>query len=491
MVETSGARLGMIAESMSLGRAVSIFFVFTCACRRPEVVRQRDSEAEIEAVSAARAPAPTSSADAEAPIVGETTACTHEAVKVWSRQVSATTELEGIAFPGGGGAVGVLVMGHPHVLTQNELGVASFTKVEVVPGSAFAREVRLPDVRTVLRVTPVRREDGKLGASVDYRDELAAPVVFGKPPGRGTRHIACGPVDRAEKWVDWEGPTYLDDPPEAKPVLEVAHAGLLKEGSRYVVERTCRSFFDPARARVWAIGSEVVVKLVAERTEARSSLFVVSEANGRRQAVHGSDLQGDPLRIVDFDAMASRLLPDGRTVISMLAGGDVETVMLGPDYRPSGLARRLTGTFLAPRVSADGSDAVVLASRVLTAGTYAQEALRVNDHRPEPESLPGRALDALGERTVTAPRLVRDVEGRRWLSFVSVSEGKRRLALAEVSARLAPATRSYVLTDETEKVIDAHVLAEKNGALFVVYTRATQNGYADLVSASLVCKREP
>jgi hypothetical protein len=40
-------------------------------------------------------------------------------------------------------------------------------------------------------------------------------------------------------------------------------------------------------------------------------------------------------------------------------------------------------------------------------------------------------------------------------------------------------------------VIDAQVLAEKSGALFLVYTRATQNGFADLVSASLVCKREP
>jgi hypothetical protein len=476
---------------MSLGRTLLILLVFTSACRRPEVVRQRDSEPEVEAVPVARAPVPTSSVDAEAPVVGGVTVCTHEAVKVWSRQVSAATELEGIAFPGGGGAVGVLVSGHPHVLTQNELGVASFAKVEVAQGSPFAREVRLPDVRTVFRVTPIRREDGKLGASVDYRDELAAPVVFGKPPGRGTRHVACGPVDRAEKWVDWEGPTYLDDPPEAKPVQELARAGLLKEGSRYVAERTCRSFFDPSRARAWAVGAEVVVKLVAERTEARASLFVVSEANGRKQAVHGADLQGDPLRIVDFDAMASRLLPDGRTVVSTLAGGAVETVMLGPDYRPLGLARRLTGAFLAPRVSADGSDAVVLASRVLTAGTYAQEALRVTDHRPEPEPLPGRALDALGERTVTAPRLVRDAEGRRFLSYVSAVEGKRKLALVEVSARLAPEAKPYVLTDETEKVIDAHVLAAKSGALFVVYTRATQNGYADLVSAELVCKREP
>jgi hypothetical protein len=175
----------------------------------------------------------------------------------------------------------------------------------------------------------------------------------------------------------------------------------------------------------------------------------------------------------------------------MLAGGDVETVMLGPDYRPSGLARRLSGTFLAPRVSADGSDAVVLASRVLTAGTYAQEALRVSDHRPEPEALAGRAIDAACERAMTAPRLVRDAEGRRLLSFVSVVEGKRKLALVEVSARLAPEAKPYVLTDETEKVIDAHVLPQKNGALFVVYTRATQNGYADLVSAELVCKRGP
>ncbi len=417
--------------------------------------------------------------------------CRVEAQKVWTKGVSATTGLTAVELPSGP-ALGFAVGATPHVLTIARGGVGKLAKVTVDPGSAFARAPKAPEgTRLIWRVTPAKIEGATVRAFVDFHDELKAVAPAGKPEVSKTRRVVCGPADRADTWVSWEGPAYLDEAKHARdPLAALKGAELLKKGAPYKEVRTCRSFLDAKRDEAWIIGSELVVDTDDAKATAKANLFIEQGKNGNRIAATSLVVPTDPLRLVGYDVPVSHELGDGLILIVARAPGKLVALMVNHDKKPVGGILEYKGTYQMPDISTDGKDDVLAAALATGKDSFALRALRIpGDTHAMPASFNPVMTDDDGSKSESRPEFLRDSSGQRWMAYIEdADKGKGHLEIVPLTAAFQAAGKPHAVTAEGERATEARLFASAAGGFVVAYLRDAGGAGHELVTEDLSCE---
>lgn len=419
--------------------------------------------------------------------------CKVEAQKVWTKGVNAAAGITAVELPDGTDAIGFAIGNVPYVATLGVGAAGKMQKVTVDPGSAFATAPKAADgVRIVFRVTPVKLEGSTVRAFVDYRDELKAKAAPGKPEVAKTRRVTCGPVDKAETWVSWEGPAYLDDAKHAKdPLAALKAADLLKPGSAYKEVRDCRSFYDAAHDDEWIVGSELVVE--GDGTKAQANLFVAQGKGATRTTATSMPVPTTPWKLQGFDTPVSHELADTSFLVAARAPGKLVVMIMSHEKKPVGGLTEYKGTFQMPDLAADGKDDVL--STAVTTGKdgLALRSLRIpGDTHAMPAAFTQVLTDEDESKTEGRPEFLRDAKGQRWLAYVEDAEkGKGTLEIVPITAGFRAAGKPHAVTSGEEKATEARLFAKKGGGFVAAYLRDAGAQGLELVTEDLSCEVKP
>ncbi len=442
---------------------------------------------------AATTPSPAPSAEPVAPAVEPV--CKVDAQKVWTKGVNPTTGLTQVELPDGTNVLGFAIGNTPHVLTVAAGGTGRVAKVTVDPASAFAKAPKAAEgVRIVWRVTPVKLEGSTVRAFVDFRDELKTTAAAGKPEVTKSRRVVCGPVDRPDTWVSWEGPAYIDEPKHTKaPLAALRAADLLKVGTTYKEVRDCRSFYDAKHDDEWIVGSELAIDTDGTKNTAKANLFVEQGKGGVRNTETSLALTAEPFKLAGYDIPVSHELTDGVFLVAARAPGKLVAMMVGPNKKPIGGTTEYKGTFQMPDLAQDGKDDVVTTAVVTGKDTLALRALRIpGDTHAMPAAFTQVMTDADESKTESRPEFLRDAKGQRWLAYLEDAEkGKGHLEIIPLTASFRAAGKPHAVTTNDERATEARLFAKKSGGFILAYLRDAGAAGTELVTEDLSCEIKP
>lgn len=436
-------------------------------------------------------PTPGAAASAEPAAPPVEPVCKVASQKIWTKGVNPVTGITAVELPDGRDVVGFAIGNVPHVLAIDAGGVGKMSKVLVDPGSLFAKAPKKDEgSRAVLRVTPVKLGQSSAHAFVDFRDDLKIAAVPGKPEITKARRVVCGPVDRPETWVSWEGPAYLDDAKLGKePLTTLKAAGSLEAGKPYREVRDCRSFYDAPHDDEWIVGSELVIQAEGSAS-ARAQLFVERGKDGSRDPVATLDLATDPFRLAGFDTPVSHELGDGAYLVAARAPGKLLAMVVDHEKKPLGKTTEYKGSYQMPDLAQDGKDDVLTTAQTVGTDKLALRALRIpGDTRALPAGFVPVIGDADDSKTEGRPEFLRDEKGQRWLAYIEdADKGKGHLEILPLTAGFRAAGKPYAVTEGNERATEARLFAKKGGGFLVVYLRADGPANTELVTEDLVCE---
>lgn len=454
----------------------------------PGAASTASSAAASAAPKASESAAPGASAAPAAP--APEPVCKVEGQKVWTKGVNAATGITAVELPDGTDALGFAIGNTPYVATVGAGGAGKMQKVTVDPGSAFATAPKAPDgVRVVFRVTPVKIEGATVRAFVDYRDEVKAKAVAGHPEVAKTRKVVCGPVDKPDTWVAWEGPAYLDDPKHAKdPLAALKGAELLKAGAQYKEVRDCRSFYDAAHDDEWIVGSELVIE--GDGAKAQANLFVAQGKGAARATATSMPVTTSPWKMQGFDTPVSHELADTSFLVAARAPGKLLAMIVGHDKKPVGGITEYKGTFQMPDLASDGKDDVLSTAVATGKDGLALRSLRIpGDTHAMPAAFTQVLTDEDESKTEGRPEFLRDAKGQRWLAYVEDAEkGKGTLEIIPITAAFRAAGKPHAVTTGEEKATEARLFSKKGGGFIVAYLRDAGAQGLELVTEDLSCE---
>lgn len=445
------------------------------------------------ASSAKAPPSATSTPSSDPPAPAAEPVCKVDAQKVWTRGVDPNAGITQVTLPGGTSALGLAVGNVPYVLTIAPGGGGKLAKVTVDPASAFAKAPKPSEgIRIVWRVTPIKVEGTTVRAFVDFRDELKTAAPSGKPEVQKRRRVVCGPVDRADTWVAWEGPAYLDEPKHAKdPLAALKAADLVKPGAQYKEVRDCRSFYDAAHDDEWIVGSELVIE--GDGSRAASNLFVAQGKGGARATATSLAVPTAPLKVSGYDIPVSHELSDTSFLVAARAPGKLVVMIVGHDKKPIGGVTEYKGAYQMPDLAPDGKDDVLSTAVATGKDGLALRALRIpGDTHAMPAAFTAVLTDEDDSKTEGRPEFLRDAKGQRWLSYVEDAEkGKGRLEVVPLTAAFRAAGRPHAVTADDEKATEARLFAKPGGGFVVAYLRDAGTAGLELVTEDLSCTIAP
>lgn len=432
-------------------------------------------------------------------------ACTVSAKKTWASGANKVTGLATTELPGGRVAVGLAVGDQPHVLVVGPGGEGKLHKVAVKGGTALSKPVKAEEgTRTVLRVTPVKVEESRAHAFVDYRDEYKDK----------RRRVACGPAEGDDAWINFNDVPYLDRDP--KPTGK-ERADLFKKHEHEAGEekheegdegyhelRDCRSFADVKTGEAWIVGSVLRGVEKAEGAIEWSASLVVDTGPKKHEIhLHEMVLKGDPPPVKGFEVPISRALGDGYLLAARF-GSSLRVGLLNRDRTLRGKLVTYSGFPTIPHAATDDKDTVLVTAISKEKGLFALRGLRVGSEKP---SLP-KALTVIDthasdkghdhahghdhehdhvDHSETDPDFVRDSKGQRWLAYIEGERGKGQLQVVPVDEGLQAMGKPFLVSASADLASEARLLPLEGGALLVVSLREGEKGL-DVVTEELRCE---
>src|SRR5690349_20772643 len=191
--------------------------------------------------SAAASAVASASASAIAAAASGPPICQRSNEKVWGAGANKLTGLTTKGFDGKV-AVGFAFGNDPRVLVVDKDGSAKLMKVK--QGAKAKRPEPKEGLRSLMRVSPQAIDGDEARAFIDYRDEFKDKK----------RHVWCGPADADQKFLEYEGTSWLDMDPKPTGEDKKKLFSWKKLGG-YVELRDCRTFVSLKTNETWALGS--------------------------------------------------------------------------------------------------------------------------------------------------------------------------------------------------------------------------------------------
>jgi hypothetical protein len=414
-------------------------------------------------------------ADPEGPPV-----CQRSSEKVWG---SGANKLTGLTTKGFEGKVGIgFAFGNdPRVLVVAKDGSTKLMKVK--QGDKAKRPDPKDGTRFLMRVSPSDVGGEEARAFIDYRDEL-------KKDKR--RHVWCGPADADDKFLEYDGVSWLDMDPKPTGEDKKKLFSWKKLGG-YVELRDCRTFVSRSDKEVWALGSVLRGAEKADGTNEWKMVFLVDFGQNDDEIVlHESALKGDPPKATAFEIPISRRIKDKGWLIASRFGGNLLVGLLDKDRKLQGKFKTYKGFATMPDIATTDEDNLVLTVGIGLGKERGLKALSISKSNPElPSDYTTIKLDPTGdsegEASFSAPELTHDDKGRRWLVYTEGARDKGHLHVTPLGVDLQPNGRTFAVTTGDVHVSEARLVALNAGKLLIVYIR-DKEGKTELVSEHLDCE---
>ncbi len=433
--------------------------------------------------------------------------CRSEDRKIWTENANPRTGLTVTHLPDGRVTVGVAIGTRPHVLAFDKSGSGTLKRVTLPAGSAIAKQIPSSEgVRHLQRVTAVAGDK----TFADYRDKYKD----------GHRRIACGPISTAAPYLLFDGEPILevDDrgrgqekgkaAGSAKPATSGAARPTTSGTASAATEvvpltppelakrkptrelRDCRTFADPAGTDIWAVGSELQREEKDGANQWRMRFFTAPQGGGDRKTLHTIKLGDHPEKLHTLEAPVAHRLSDGAFVLVGRYRGKMLAWLLGPDKAKKSELNQYGGGYPSlPRIVADGSDHLLLASQKVDLSRWKLRSIRLGGGTALADAL---ANPRVGEddESMAEPTLVQ-LAKQRWLAYHAGDRRKGRLMVVPVDAQLSAVGRPHGVTDPKAQAYESHLLKAVGDQLLVVYiARPAPGKPAHLVSEKLTCRVE-
>lgn len=441
------------------------------------------SPAAAPAASASAAPSASASASASTASVDEgPPVCARSGEKVWGGGANKLTGLTTKGFEGGNIAVGFAFGNDPRVLVVAKDGSTKMMKVK--QGEKAKRPDPKEGTRFLMRVSPSDISGDEARAFIDYRDEY-------KKDKR--RHVWCGPADADEKFLEYDGVSWLDLDPKPTGEEKTKKYFSWKKLGGYVELRDCRTFVSRRDKEVWALGSVLRGVEKPDGTTEWKMVFLVDFGRSDEEIVlYEAPLKGDPPKPTAFEIPISRRIKDKGWVIATRFGGNLMVGLLDQDRKLKGSFKSYRGFPTMPDIASTDEDNLVITTGLGVGKDRGLRALTISRTNPElPSDYTKIKLEpsgeAEGEAVFAAPELTRDDKGRRWLVYTEGAREKAHLRLTPLGIDLHPNGRTFAVTSGDVHASEARLIALPGGKLVIVYIR-DKEGKTELVSEHLDCQ---
>jgi hypothetical protein len=413
--------------------------------------------------------------------------CQRSNEKVWGAGANKLTGLTTKGFEAKV-AVGFAFGNEPRVLVVAKDGSTKLMKVK--QGDKAKRPDSKEGTRFLMRVSPsdIGGEDAR--AFIDYRDEFNPKKDDSKKEKR--RHIWCGPADADDKFLEYDGVSWLDMDPKPTGEDKKKYFSWKKLGG-YVELRDCRTFVSRSDKEVWALGSVLRGIEKPDGTNDWKMVFLVDFGQHDDEIVlHEAALKGDPPKATAFEIPISRRIKDKGWLIATRFGGSLLVGLLDKDRKLQGKFKTYKGFPSMPDIATTDEDNLVLTVGIGLGKDRGLKALSVSKDHPElPSDFTSIKLEPSGdseaEASFSAPELTHDDKGRRWLLYTEGVREKGHLRMTPLGVDLQPIGRTFSITSGDIHASEARLVALSGGKLVVVYLR-DKEGRTELVSEQLDCE---
>ncbi len=424
--------------------------------------------------------APSSSNSAQTAANEAPPICERSDEKVWGSGVNKLTGLTTKGF-NNSVAVGFALGTDPRVLVVANDGSAKIMKVK--QGEKAKRPDPKEATRFLMRVSPADISGSEARVFIDYRDEF-------KKDKR--RHVWCGPADADEKFLEYEGVSWLDMDP--KPTGEDKKKLFSwKKFGGYVELRDCRTFVSRSDKEVWALGSVLRGIEKQDGTNEWKMVFLVDfGAHDDEIVLRELPLKGDPPKATAYEIPISRRIKDKGWLIATRFGSQLLVGLLDKDRKLSGEFKSYGGFPTMPDIATTDEDNLVLTTGIGTGKERSLKALTISKEKPElPAHYTSINLEPSGshedEASFSAPELTHDGTGKRWLVYAEGPRDKAHVRLVSLGIDMQPVGRSFAVTSGEVYGSEARLIALPDGKLVMVYIR-DKEGKTELVSEHLRCE---
>lgn len=420
----------------------------------------------------------TAAADSGPPV------CQRSDEKVWG---SGANKLTGLTTKGFDGkiAVGFAFGNDPRVLVVDKDGSSKVMKVK--QGEKAKRPDPKDGIRNLMRVSPQAIDGDEARAFIDYRDELKDK----DEPKDKRRHVWCGPADADQKFLEFNGKSWLDM--STKPTGEEKKKLFSwKKLGGYVELRDCRTFVSRQDNEVWALGSVLRGFEKPDGTNEWKMVFLVDFGSHDEEIVlHEAALKGDPPAPTTYEIPISRRIKDKGFLIATRFGGSLMVGLLDQDRKLKGKFKSYKGFPSMPDISTTDQDNLILTVGIGVGAERSLKALLISKKDPElPADYKSIKLEPSGshegESSFTGPELTEDDKGRRWLVYMEGPAGKGHLRLVPLGIDLQPSGRAFAVTSGDVFASEARLIALPGGKLVIAYLR-DKEGKTELVTERLSC----
>jgi len=419
----------------------------------------------------------TATATAAAAVDERPPVCQRSNEKVWSTGANKLTGLTTKGFDDKL-AIGLAIGTDPRVLVIDKDGSAKLMKVK--QGEKAKRSQEKGAIRSLMRVSPHAIDGDEARAFIDYRDDYKDK----------RRHVWCGPADADEKFLEFDGTSWLDLDPKPEGEEKKKLFSWKKLGG-YVELRDCRTFVSRKDNEVWALGSVLRGIEKPDGTNEWKMVFLVDFGQKDDEIVlHESQLKGDPPRAAAFEIPISRRIKDKGFLIATRHGGSLLVGLLDNNRKLKGAFKSYRGFPSMPDIGST-DDQLILTTGIGVGADRTLKALLVSKASPElPADYQRVKLDpsesSEKDSTFSAPELTVDDKGRRWLVYVEGPANKGHLRVAPLGIDLHASGRSFSVTSGDVYSTEARLAALPGGKLVIAYLR-DKEGKTELVTEHLSC----
>jgi hypothetical protein len=433
------------------------------------------------AASASASPTAAASASATATVAAVDEGppvCQRSNEKVWSAGANKLTGLTTKGFDGKV-AIGLALGNDPRVLVIDKDGSAKLMKVKQ------GAKAKLPPgkeaFRNLMRVSPQAIDGDEARAFIDYRDDYKDK----------RRHVWCGPADADEKFLEYEGTSWLDMDPKPTGEDKKKLFSWKKLGG-YVELRDCRTFVSRKDNEVWALGSVLRGIEKPDGTNEWKMVFLVDFGKKDDEIVlHEAQLKGDPPKATSFEIPISRRIKDKGWLIATRFGGSLLVGLLDNDRKLKGAFKSYKGFPSMPDIETTDESQMILTTGIGFGADRSLKALILSKTNPElPADYQRIKLDpsesAEKDSSFSAPELTMDDKGRRWLVYIEGPANKGHLRMAPLGIDLQPIGRTFTVTQSEAYSSEARLVALPGGKLVIAYLR-DKEGKTELVTEQLSC----
>ena len=406
--------------------------------------------------------------------------CQRSNEKVWGAGANKLTGLTTKGFEGKI-AVGFAFGNDPRVLVVAKDGSTKLMKVK--QGEKAKRPDPKEGTRFLMRVSPSDIGGEEARAFIDYRDEF-------KKDKR--RHVWCGPADADDKFLEYDGVSWLDMDPKPTGAEKKKLFSWKKLGG-YVELRDCRTFVSRLDKEVWALGSVLRGAEKPDGTNEWKMVFLVDFGQRDDEIVlHEAPLKDDPPKATAFEIPISRRIKDKGWLIASRFGGNLLVGLLDKDRKLQGKFKSYKGFPTMPDIATTDEDNLVLTTGIGLGKERGLKALTISKENPElPSDYTSIKLSPSGghedEASFAAPELTHDDKGRRWLVYTEGPREKGHLRMTPLGVDLQPNGRTFAVTSGDIHASEARLVALSGGKLVIVYLR-DKEGKTELVSEQLECE---